>query len=193
MIFRPAWALIVARFGHGPALAAMLSVASYDFFFVPPVFAFAMVEMQYVITLGVGGDRPVDQRTDEPLADPARLAIRSGGRSSPNDARVRPFVRLPTCPGGERSPTRLTARSLSGRPGRGIALRPRRRARQGSDAATALWVANHGRMPNRLGSPGHDAVCANGRIAAHDRRIGRAVKATRSPTTTSDACSAMPI
>ena len=54
MIFLAGVALTAARFGHGPALAAIgLSVVSYDFFFVPPVFAFAMVETQYVITLGV--------------------------------------------------------------------------------------------------------------------------------------------
>jgi two-component system sensor histidine kinase KdpD len=54
MIFLAGVALTAALFGRGPALAAILmSVLSYDFFFVPPVFAFAMVEWQYMITLGV--------------------------------------------------------------------------------------------------------------------------------------------
>ncbi|MBA4104718.1 MAG: hypothetical protein C0485_03090 [Pirellula sp.] len=54
MIFMAGVALTAAKFGHGPALAAIaLSVASYSFFFVPPVFAFAMIDSQYVITLGV--------------------------------------------------------------------------------------------------------------------------------------------
>jgi two-component system sensor histidine kinase KdpD len=47
-------ALTAGLYGRGPALAAIvLSVASYDFFFVPPVFAFAKVEGEYVITLAV--------------------------------------------------------------------------------------------------------------------------------------------
>src|SRR4051812_30906306 len=54
MIFMAGVALTAAKFGHGPSLAAIaLSVASYSFFFVPPVFAFAMIDSQYVITLGV--------------------------------------------------------------------------------------------------------------------------------------------
>ena len=54
MIFLAGVTLTAAQFGHGPALAAIaLSVVSYDYFFVPPQFAFAMVETQYVITLGV--------------------------------------------------------------------------------------------------------------------------------------------
>lgn len=54
MIYLAGVALTAARYGHGPALAAIaLSVVSYDFFFVPPVFAFALVEKQYFITLGV--------------------------------------------------------------------------------------------------------------------------------------------
>lgn len=54
MIFMAGVALTAAKFGHGPALAAIaLSVASYSFFFVPPVFAFAVIDSQYVITLAV--------------------------------------------------------------------------------------------------------------------------------------------
>ena len=54
MIYMAGVALTAAKFGHGPALAAVaMSVASYSYYFVPPVFAFAMIESQYVITLGV--------------------------------------------------------------------------------------------------------------------------------------------
>lgn len=54
MIYMAGVALTAAKFGHGPALAAIaMSVASYSYYFVPPVFAFAMIESQYVITLGV--------------------------------------------------------------------------------------------------------------------------------------------
>ena len=54
MIYLAGVALTAARFGHGPALAAIvLSAGSYDYFFVPPMFAFAMVEPHYAITLSV--------------------------------------------------------------------------------------------------------------------------------------------
>jgi two-component system sensor histidine kinase KdpD len=52
MIFLAGVALTAARFGHGPALAAIgLSAASYDYFFVAPAFHFSKVEPHYVITL----------------------------------------------------------------------------------------------------------------------------------------------
>ena len=50
---------IAMRFGRGPsALAAMLNVAAFDYFFVPPRHSFAVSDVQYVVTfavmLGVG-------------------------------------------------------------------------------------------------------------------------------------------
>jgi len=43
--------LVAVRFGRGPAaLAAVLSVAAFDFFFVPPRFSFAFSDMQYLLT-----------------------------------------------------------------------------------------------------------------------------------------------
>ena len=42
------------RFGRGPsALAAVLNVAAFDFFFVPPRFTFAVADVQYLVTFGV--------------------------------------------------------------------------------------------------------------------------------------------
>lgn len=42
------------RFGRGPAaLSAVLSVAAFDFFFVPPRFTFAVSDAQYAVTFGV--------------------------------------------------------------------------------------------------------------------------------------------
>jgi two-component system sensor histidine kinase KdpD len=42
------------RWGRGPAvLCAFLSVAGFDFFFVPPRFTFAVGDMQYVVTFAV--------------------------------------------------------------------------------------------------------------------------------------------
>jgi two-component system sensor histidine kinase KdpD len=46
--------VVAWRFGRGPAaLAAFLSVASYDFFFVPPRFSFAVSDVQYLLTFAV--------------------------------------------------------------------------------------------------------------------------------------------
>ena len=43
--------LVAVRFGRGPAaLAAVLSVGAFDFFFVPPRFSFAVSDVQYVLT-----------------------------------------------------------------------------------------------------------------------------------------------
>jgi two-component system sensor histidine kinase KdpD len=54
MIFLLAVALVAIRFGRGPAvLAAFLSVASFDFFFVPPRFTFAVSDVQYLIVFAV--------------------------------------------------------------------------------------------------------------------------------------------
>lgn len=46
--------VVAARLGRGPAVVtAVLSVASFDFFFVPPYFTFAVSDVEYLITFGV--------------------------------------------------------------------------------------------------------------------------------------------
>ena len=46
--------LVAARFGRGPSvLTAVLAVAAFDFFFVPPQFTFAVSDTQYLITFAV--------------------------------------------------------------------------------------------------------------------------------------------
>src|ERR1700761_6833811 len=50
-IFILAVVLVGVRFGRGPAaLAAILSVLSFDYFFVPPRFSFAVSDVQYLLT-----------------------------------------------------------------------------------------------------------------------------------------------
>jgi two-component system sensor histidine kinase KdpD len=45
---------VAARSGRGPtALASVLSVATFDFFFVPPFFSFAVSDTQYLVTFAV--------------------------------------------------------------------------------------------------------------------------------------------
>src|SRR5271166_4927890 len=46
--------LVAVRFGRRPAaLAAVLSVGSFEFFFVPPRFSFAVSDVQYLLTFGI--------------------------------------------------------------------------------------------------------------------------------------------
>src|SRR4026209_2766774 len=54
MIYLLAVALVASPHGRGPsALAAVLSVAAFDFFFVPPHLTFAVADTQYVVTFVV--------------------------------------------------------------------------------------------------------------------------------------------
>ena len=54
MLFLLVVVLIAVRFGRGPAvLAAFVSVASFDFFFVPPRFSLAVSDVQYLFTFVV--------------------------------------------------------------------------------------------------------------------------------------------
>jgi two-component system sensor histidine kinase KdpD len=54
MLFLLTVVLIAIRFGRGPAvLGAVLSVAEFDFFFIPPRFSFNVYDSQYFITFGV--------------------------------------------------------------------------------------------------------------------------------------------
>ncbi|MGH8568888.1 MAG: DUF4118 domain-containing protein, partial [Gammaproteobacteria bacterium] len=54
MLFLLGVVFIAYRFGRGPAaLAAVLSVASFDFFFVPPRLSFAVSDVQYLVTFAV--------------------------------------------------------------------------------------------------------------------------------------------
>lgn len=46
--------IIATQYGRGPSiLASLLSVAAFDFFFVPPYLTFAVSDTQYLITFGV--------------------------------------------------------------------------------------------------------------------------------------------
>jgi two-component system sensor histidine kinase KdpD len=46
--------VVATRFGRGPSLvASVLSVAAFDFFFVPPRFTFAVSDTQYLVTFAV--------------------------------------------------------------------------------------------------------------------------------------------
>jgi two-component system, OmpR family, sensor histidine kinase KdpD len=54
MLFLLTVVLIAVKFGRGPAvLGAFVAVASFDFFFVPPRFSFAVTDVQYLLTFVV--------------------------------------------------------------------------------------------------------------------------------------------
>ena len=54
MLFLLTVVLTAVRWGRGPAvLAAFVSVATFDFFFVPPRFSFAVSDFQYLLTFAV--------------------------------------------------------------------------------------------------------------------------------------------
>ncbi len=54
MVFLLAVVLIGVRYGRGPAvLGSFLSVAVFDFFFVPPRYSFAVSDVQYLLTFAI--------------------------------------------------------------------------------------------------------------------------------------------
>ena len=54
MLFLLTVVLVAIAYGRGPAaLAAVVNVATFDFFFVPPRFSFAVSDIQYVLTFAI--------------------------------------------------------------------------------------------------------------------------------------------
>jgi two-component system sensor histidine kinase KdpD len=54
MVFLLGVALVASRYGRGPTIfASFLSIALFDFFFVPPRFTFAVSDIGYALTFGV--------------------------------------------------------------------------------------------------------------------------------------------
>jgi two-component system sensor histidine kinase KdpD len=54
MIFLLGVVFVASRYGRGPSLfASLLSIATFDFFFVPPRFTFAVSDVRYILTFGV--------------------------------------------------------------------------------------------------------------------------------------------
>jgi two-component system sensor histidine kinase KdpD len=54
MVYLLGVVFVATRYGHGPSiLASVLSVAAFDFWFVPPHFTFAVADTQYLVTFAV--------------------------------------------------------------------------------------------------------------------------------------------
>ncbi len=151
------------RLGRGPsALTALLSVATYDFFFVPPRYSFAVSDAQYVVTFAafftialviatltasvrqqtrVAGAR--ERRTALLYAMSRELSVTRGITNMAQVAvrhvaevfQCRATVLLPDADGKLRYPTEP----------------PLETSFRGADLAVAQWVADHGRRAG-LGS-----------------------------------------
>ena len=62
MLFLLAIMITAAAFGRGPSLlASALSVAAYDFFFVPPTFTFSVSDTRYILTFAMMFGLPIAQ------------------------------------------------------------------------------------------------------------------------------------
>ena len=54
MVYLLGVGLVASRYGRGPSVfAALLSIASFDFFFVPPFYTFAVSDVRYLLTFAV--------------------------------------------------------------------------------------------------------------------------------------------
>jgi two-component system, OmpR family, sensor histidine kinase KdpD len=54
MVFLLGVVIVSMRFGYGPSLlAAVLSVISFEFFFIPPLFSFAVSDLRHIVTFVV--------------------------------------------------------------------------------------------------------------------------------------------
>ena len=54
MVYLMGVVLVAIRYGRGPSvLATILSIAAFDFFFVPPYFTFAVSDVEYLLTFAV--------------------------------------------------------------------------------------------------------------------------------------------
>jgi two-component system sensor histidine kinase KdpD len=54
MVFLLGVVIVSMRFGYGPSLlAAVLSVVSFEFFFIPPLFSFAVSDLRHIVTFAV--------------------------------------------------------------------------------------------------------------------------------------------
>ena len=133
------------RLGRGPsALTAVLNVAAFDFFFVPPRYSFAVSDAQYLVTFAVDADHRTGHRHpdgERAPADPrrrrARAAHGAAVRHEPRagrDARHRQHGARRRAPRGRGLPV----------PGRGAAAGCRRQAALSGGRAARELVARRG-------------------------------------------------
>jgi len=164
--------LVAARFGRGPSLlASALSVAAFDFFFVPPEFTFAVTDIRYIVTftvmLLVGG-------VISTLAANLRTQARVAGYREKRAASLYTISRALAAADSEDEIVRAAAGNIGAEFGAQCAiLFPNAAGRivypkgesqsyslHGADLGVAQWVFDHGRIAGHGTDtlPGADAI-----------------------------------
>jgi len=172
MVYLLGTVLTAARFGRGPAvMAAVLNVAAFDFFFVPPFFSFAVSDTQYLVTFAI---MLAVALIIGNLTASVRLQARVAGHRERRTALLYAMSRELAATRGAENLARIAVRhtgevfdsqvalllpDADGRVGhpRGAALPGSLR---GADLSVAQWVFDHGQMAG-LGTetlPGGDAI-----------------------------------
>jgi two-component system sensor histidine kinase KdpD len=151
------------RLGRGPsALTALLNVAAFDFFFVPPRYSFAVSDMQYLVTFGAMITIALVIAT---LTASVRQQTRVAGARERRTALLYGMSRELAVTRGIAGMARVAVRHVAEvfqckavvlLPEAGGKLRypaeaPLESSFRGADLAVAQWVADHGRRAG-LGS-----------------------------------------
>ena len=172
MIYLLGAAMIAARYGRGAAiLSAILNLAAFDFFFVPPVFSFAVSDTQYLVTFAV---MLVVTLLIGNLTASVRLQARVAGHRERRTASLYAMSRELAAARGAESLAKIAVRHtsevfdsqvavlLANADGR--IVHPRGASQLGSlrgaDLSVAQWVYDHGQNAG-LGTdtlPGNDAL-----------------------------------
>lgn len=180
MLFLLAVMLTAVRFGRGPSLvAAALAVACFDFFFVPPLYAFDVADRQYILTFvtmfGVGF---VLSELAGRLKRQEREAVSREERTAVLYALSRDLASADDPAQIARVATRHAAHIFSARAAilhvdavgelRVIGVSPADTTLDAKDLSVAKWALEHAELAG-LGTdtlPGSDTVCAPLRIAS---------------------------
>jgi two-component system sensor histidine kinase KdpD len=164
--------LVATRAGRGPSmLASALSVAAFDFFFVPPEFTFAVTDIRYVVTFLVMLLVGVVIST---LAANLRTQARVAGYREKRAASLYAISRALAAANSEDEIVRAAAANIGAEFGAQCAILfpgtggrivyPRGESQSyslhGADLGVAQWVFDHGRVAGRGTDtlPGADAV-----------------------------------
>jgi two-component system sensor histidine kinase KdpD len=172
MVYLLAVVLIAFRHGRGPAVAAsVLGVASFDYFFVPPQFSFAVSDVQYLFTFAI---MLAVALIISGLAASVRLQAAVAGHRERRTALLYGMTRELAAARGERAMARIAVRHVAEVfDGQAVVLLPDAGGRlryprgesiagslHGADLGVAQWVQDHGE-PAGLGThtlPGAEAL-----------------------------------
>jgi two-component system sensor histidine kinase KdpD len=172
MVYLLGAVLIASRFGRGPAvMVAVTNVVALDYFFVPPLFSFAVSDSQYLLTFGVMLGMAVIIGN---LTASVRLQARVAGHRERRTALLYAMSRELAATRGEENIARIAVRHTSEVFGaqvavllpdeNGVMTLPRGAGEPGSlhgaDIGVAQLVMDNGRMAG-LGTdtlPGGDTI-----------------------------------